>query len=177
MDSQDSAFSYALDAGAFYTGLVFSASLNRYYTTRAVFNEIKHIKKSLGAVEALIESNKLQVLDSDRKSVEKVITIAIRTGDYAKLSEADISIIALAFKLNITLITNDYAVANVALSMKIPVKSMASRESIRTRRWIAYCSACGKTFGVNAKECGLCGNRLRRKYKDARPSQTASLDA
>ncbi len=159
-------FSYALDAGAFYTGFVFSASLNRYYTTHAVFNEIKHIKKVLGAIEALIESNKLQILDSDRRSVDKVLSVALRTGDYAKLSDADISIIALAFQLNITLLTNDYAVANVALRMNIPIKSTASRGIIRKRRWITYCSACSKTFGANAKECGLCGNRLRRKYKD-----------
>ena len=166
MDSQDSLLSYALDAGAFYTGFVFGASLNRYYTTPAIFNEIKHIKKSSGAIEALIESNKLQILDSDRKSVEKVLSVALRTGDYAKLSEADISIIALAFQLNVTLLTNDYAVANVALRMKIPIKSTASRGTIRTRSWTTYCSACGKTFGVYAKECRLCGNRLRRKYKD-----------
>ncbi|MDQ3835479.1 MAG: hypothetical protein M3270_00895, partial [Thermoproteota archaeon] len=89
MDSRDSVFSYALDAGAFYTGFVFSASLNRYYTTHAVFNEIKHIKKVLGAIEALIESNKLQILDSDRRSVDKVLSVALRTGDYAKLSDAD----------------------------------------------------------------------------------------
>ncbi len=166
MDSHDSVFNYALDAGAFYTGFVFNASLNRYYTTPAVFNEIKHIKKSSGAIEALIESNKLQILDSDKRNVENVLSVALKTGDYAKLSEADISIIALAFQLNLTLLTNDYAVANVALRMNIPIKSTASRGTIRTRKWIKYCSACGKMFKANAKECDLCGNILRRKYKD-----------
>jgi endoribonuclease Nob1 len=63
------------------------------------------------------------------------------------------------------LVTNDYAVANVATTLKIPVKSVASKGITHTRRWIAYCSACGRAFGPNAKECRLCGNRLRRKYK------------
>ena len=165
MDSQESAFRYALDAGAFYTGLIFLSSTYRYYTTQAVFDEVKHIKRSHGAIEALIESNTLQILNSGRNSIEKVVAVARRTGDYAKLSDADISIIALALQLEIVLVTNDYAVANVATTLKIPVKSVASKGITHTRRWIAYCSACGRAFGPNAKECRLCGNRLRRKYK------------
>ncbi|HEX6281915.1 MAG TPA: PIN domain-containing protein [Nitrososphaera sp.] len=159
------AFRYALDAGAFYTGVIFLSSAYRYYTTQAVFDEVKHIRRSHGAIEALIESNTLQILNSDRKSIEKAVAAARRTGDYAKLSDADFSIIALALQLEIVLVTNDYAVANVATTLKIPVKSVASKGIIHTRRWIAYCSACGRAFGPNAKECRLCGNRLRRKYK------------
>ena len=94
-----------------------------------------------------------------------LLPAARETGDYAKLSEADISIIALALQLGIMLVTNDYAVANVATTLKIPVKSVAGKGITHTRRWIAYCSACGRAFGPNAKECRFCGNRLRRKYK------------
>jgi UPF0271 protein len=165
LDSQDSAFRYALDAGAFYSGVVFLSSALRYCTTHAVLDEVKHIKKSHGAIEALIESNTLQIVNSDRKSIQKVVAAARETGDYVKLSEADISIIALALQLEIVLVTNDYAVANVATTLKIPVKSVASKGITHTRRWIAYCSACGRAFGPDAKECRLCGNRLRRKYK------------
>jgi endoribonuclease Nob1 len=159
------AFRYALDAGAFYTGVVFLSSAGRYYTTQAVFDEVKHIKRSHGAIEALLESNTLQIVNSDRKSIEKAVAAARKTGDYQKLSEADVSIVALALQLEIVLITNDYAVANVASTLKIPVKSVASKGISHTRRWITYCSACGRAFGPNAKECRLCGNRLRRKYK------------
>jgi UPF0271 protein len=164
LDSQDSHFKYALDASAFYTGLVFLSSAYQYWTTQAIFDEVKHIKRSHGAIEALLESNTLQVLNSDRKNIDKVVAAARRTGDYQKLSEADISVIALALQLKIALVTDDYAVANVATTLKIPVKSVASKGITHTRRWIAYCSACGKAFGPNAKECRLCGNRLRRKY-------------
>ena len=165
MDSENSAFRYALDAGAFYSGVVFLSSALQYCTTQAILDEVKHIKKSHGAIEALLESNTLQIVNSDRKNIEKVVAAARRTGDYQKLSEADISIIALALQLEIVLVTNDYAVANVATTLKIPVKSLASKGITHTRRWIAYCSACGRAFGANAKECRLCGNRLRRKYK------------
>ncbi|HKH89697.1 MAG TPA: PIN domain-containing protein [Nitrososphaera sp.] len=165
MDSENSAFRYALDAGAFYSGVVFLSSSLQYCTTQAILDEVKHIKKSHGAIEALIESNTLQILNSDRESIQNVVAAARETGDHAKLSEADISIIALALQLGIMLVTNDYAVANVATTLKIPVKSVAGKGITHTRRWIAYCSACGRAFGPNAKECRLCGNRLRRKYK------------
>jgi endoribonuclease Nob1 len=165
LDSQDSAFKYALDAGAFYTGFVFLSSGYRYCTTQAVFDEVKHIKRSHGAIEALLESNNLQIQNLDTKSIKKVVAASRRTGDYTKLSEADISIIALALQLEIVLVTDDFAVANVATTLKIPVKSVASKGITHTRRWIAYCSACSRAFGPNAKECRLCGNRLRRKYK------------
>ena len=165
MDSQDSAFRYALDAGAFYSGVVFLSSALQYCTTHAVLDEVKHIKKSHGAIEALIESNTLLIVNSDTKSIQKVVAAARETGDYAKLSEADISIIALALQLQIVLITNDYAVANVASTLEIPVKSVAGKGIRHTRRYFAYCSACGRAFGPNAIECRLCGNRLRRKYK------------
>ncbi len=165
MDSQDSPFRYALDAGAFYTGLVFLSSAYQYLTTQAVFEEVKHIKKSHGAIEALLESNTLQIINSDRKNIDQVVAAARTTGDYQKLSEADISIIALALQLKIVLVTNDYAVANVASTLRIPVKSVATKGIIHTRRWIAYCSACGKAFGPNAKECRLCGNKLKRRYE------------
>jgi endoribonuclease Nob1 len=165
LDSQDLPFRYALDAGAFYTGFVFLSSAYQYWTTQAVFDEVKHIKRSHGAIEALLESNTLQILNSERKNIDKVVAAARRTGDYQKLSKADISIIALALQLEIVLVTNDYAVANVATTLKIPVKSVASKGITHTRSWIAYCSACGRAFGPNAKECMLCGNRLRRKYK------------
>jgi endoribonuclease Nob1 len=165
LDSENSAFRYALDAGAFYSGIIFLSSSLQYCTTQAILDEVKHIKKSHGAIEALIESNTLQILNSDRESIQNVVAAARKTGDYAKLSEADISIIALALQLGIMLVTNDYAVANVATTLKIPVKSVAGKGITHTRRWIAYCSACGRAFGPNAKECRLCGNRLRRKYK------------
>jgi UPF0271 protein len=126
---------------------------------------VKHIKKSHGAIEALLDAGSLLVIDPDNRSIEKAKAAAKNTGDYQKLSKADISIIALALQLETTLLTDDYAAANVAKVLKIPVKSSSSKGIKETRKWIAYCSACGKVFGPEANECPLCGNRLRRKYK------------
>jgi UPF0271 protein len=164
LGSRNSSSRHALDAGAFYSGIPFLSS-GSYCTTQAVFDEAKHIKKSHGAIEALLDAGSLLVIDPDNRSIEKAKAAAKKTGDYQKLSKADLSIIALALQLETTLLTDDYAVANVATLLKIPVESSSSKGIKETRKWIAYCSACGGAFGPEAKECPLCGNRLRRKYK------------
>jgi UPF0271 protein len=153
-----------LDAGAFYAGIPFLSS-GRYCTTQAVLDEVRHIKKSHGAIEALLDAGSLEIIDPESNSIERAKAAAKKTGDYQKLSKADFSIIALALQLGTTLLTDDYAVANVATSLKIPVESSSGKGIKETRRWIAYCSACGRAFGPEAKECPLCGNRLRRKYR------------
>jgi UPF0271 protein len=164
LGSQSSSSRFALDAGAFYAGIPFLSS-GRYCTTQAVFEEVKHIKKSHGAIEVLLETGNLEIIDPDKNSIETARAAAKKTGDYQKLSHADFSIIALALQLKIKLLTDDYAVANVATSLKIPVESSSSKGIRETRKWIAYCSACRKAFGPAAKECPLCGNKLKRKYK------------
>lgn len=158
---------YVLDAGAFYAGIPFLAALQpgQCWITEAIFSEVEHIKRSQGILEALIDSGSLQIAQPERRYIEKVISIATRTGDSGKLSKADISVIALAFGKRAILITNDYAVANVATVMNISVELTSSRRIKETRKWITYCSACGKVFEANASECILCGNKLKRKYK------------
>jgi UPF0271 protein len=130
-----------------------------------VLHEVRHIKKSHGAIDALLEAGSLQVIDPDKGSIERARAASKKTGDYSKLSLADFSILALALELKIALVTDDYAVANVAAALKIPVKSTSSKGIRETRKWIAYCSACGRAFGPTARECPLCGNKLKRKYK------------
>jgi rRNA maturation endonuclease Nob1 len=166
LDSPNSSSS-VLDAGAFYAGIPFLSS-GRYCTTQSVFDEVKHIKKSLGVIGALLEAGSLHVINPDKDSVEKAKAAAKKTGDYAKLSRADFSVIALALQLKIALLTDDYGVANVATALMIPVQSSSSKGMKERRKWIAYCSACGKAFGPYANECQLCGNKLRRKYKITR---------
>jgi endoribonuclease Nob1 len=164
LDSQNSNSKRILDAGAFYAGIPF-LSCGNYCTTQAVFDEVKHIKKSHGAIEALLDSGSLHIIDPDKKNIGKARDAAKKTGDYQKLSQADFSIIGLALELEATLLTDDYAVANVAATLKIPVKSTSSKGIREIRKWISYCSACGRAFGPEAKECPQCGNKLRRKYK------------
>lgn len=154
-----------LDATAFYAGTPFLSAGKQYCTTTAVFDEVRHIKKSFAALEALMDAGILVLMDPDSKNLELATSTAKKTGDHQKLSQQDISVLALAKQLDAVLVSDDYAVANVAASMDIAVQSSSGKGIKQVRKWISYCSACGMAFGPDAKECRLCGNKLKRRYK------------
>jgi endoribonuclease Nob1 len=155
---------FVLDASAFYTGVPFLSN-SKFYTTNSVFEEVKHIKRSYGALEALIDAGKLKVIEPEELFLQQVISIAKKTGDFSRCSSADLSILALALQLKTTLISDDYAVGNIATLLKIPIKSIGAKGITEIRKWIAFCRACGKAYEPNITECALCGNKLRHRSK------------
>ena len=154
-----------IDASAFYSGFPF-LTLSTCYTTNSILNEIKHMNRKYGAIELLIDSDRLKILEADKECLRQVVTMAKKTGDYEKLSTADVSILALAFQLKSTLISDDYAVQNIAAILKIPVGSIGTKGITKVRRWINFCNACSKAYGPNISQCMLCGNTLRRRFKN-----------
>ena len=163
LDSRKEAVELALDASAFYSGIAFLSGSRGLITTSAVFDEVKHVKSS--ALDALIQARNLKVLEPDVKSTDLIFAAAKKTGDSSKLSTADISILALALERKATLASDDYAVANVAMTLRIRTVASSGKGLRETRKFIAYCSGCSKAFSPEKQECPLCGNRLRRKYK------------
>jgi UPF0271 protein len=150
-----------LDATAFYAGIPF-ASNDHFMTTSMVYEEIQHIKKKQGVLEMLQQTNRLQIRDPSDKNIIIVTDASIMTGDSSTISKQDISIIALALENNIELITDDFAVTNVAKQLKIKTSSLMTQGINTVGKWISYCSVCGKEFSKQ-KECPICGNKLNRK--------------
>lgn len=121
--------SVILDASAFYAGIPFSGLL-KYCTTGKVFEEIRHIKSSISAIEVLVQTGNLKVIEPEAKFINSARYAAKKSGDLIKMSEADLSVIALAFELrgsNPLLITDDYAVANVGKLSNIQVSYVMSK--------------------------------------------------
>jgi endoribonuclease Nob1 len=156
---------FILDSNAFYSGFPFTLSSLICYTTNLVFNEVKHIKRSYSALEALIGVGNLIVIDPEEQYLEKIIFVAKKTGDYLTLSQADLSILALAFQLQMTLISDDYAVENVATFLQIPFKTIGTKGIAAVRKWIAFCKTCGRAYNSSTNECLICGNKLKRRFK------------
>ena len=150
-----------LDATAFYAGIPFTSN-DCFITTSAVYKEIQHIKAKQGALEMLQQTNRLQIRDPDEKFIIIVKDTADETGDSTTISEQDISIVALALENKIQLITDDFAVTNVARQLKIQTLSLMTQGVSTVGRWISYCSMCGKEFSKE-KECPICGSKLNRK--------------
>ena len=150
-----------LDSSAFYAGIPFSSS-ETSVTTSHVYNEIKHIKKDHDAVQILIETRRLKISDPEHKFIITVNDAAKKSGDFPNLSQEDVSIIALSLQLNAELITDDFAVSNVAKNLSIKVIPVMTSGIKKIVTWIYYCPVC-KTDFSETMNCPNCGNRLKRK--------------
>ncbi len=149
-------------------GFPFQSSL-KCYTTTAVYAEVEHIKRSYNGLQALIDAGKLRILEPEKAFTDKVINCANETGDKPRLTLADISVIALALQLNRILISDDYAVGNVASQLQVAVKPIAFNGIKELRKWISYCPACRSTYRPNISICRICGGMVRRRYVVRKP--------
>ena len=149
------------DASAFYAGIPFASPVQGI-TTTLVFEEIKHIKKNHGALDTLLETDRLRIQDPDSTNIEFITSAAKKTGDVQKLSNADISAVALAYELKVNLITDDFAVSNLAKNLGLQVNPIMTKGIKDVGKWIHYCIGCKAEF-VGEEFCPNCGNKLNRK--------------
>ena len=150
-----------LDASAFYAGVPFRSS-NDCYTTSLVYDEIKHIKKNHDALGTLLETNRLKIREPDKESTKTAIMAAKDTGDFPQLSKQDISIIALCIEMNGEIISDDFAISNVAKNLGLEMIPIMTKGIKDVGKWVHYCPGC-RTNHATGKECPMCGTLLKRK--------------
>ena len=150
-----------LDASAFYAGVPFGSPAD-YYTTPLVYEEIEHIKQNHGALEMLLETGRLKIREPDSKATDVAVRVARDTGDLQQLSRQDISVIALGIEMKGEIVTDDFAVSNVAKNLGLKVSPVMTTGIRDVGRWIHYCPAC-RTNHTSGKECPACGTLLKRK--------------
>ena len=150
-----------LDASAFYAGVPFRSS-DDYYTTSIDYDEIRHIKKNHNAIGTLLETNRLKIREPEKESTEAAIKAAKDTGDFPQLSKQDISIIALCIEMNGEIISDDFAISNVAKNLGLKISPIMTQGIKDVGKWIHYCPGC-RTNHTNKKECPICGTPLKRK--------------
>ena len=150
-----------LDASAFYAGVPFRSSED-YYTTSLVYDEIQHIKKNHDALGILLETNRLKIREPDEQSTQAAIKAAKNTGDFPQLSKQDISIIALGIETKGQIITDDFAISNVAKNIGLTIAPIMTKGIKDVGKWIHYCPGCKASY-QGGKECSICGTTLKRK--------------
>ena len=150
-----------LDSSAFYAGIPFSSNEPSYITS-VVYNEIEHIKKDHDAVQILIETKRLMISDPEHRFIITANNAAKKSGDFPNLSDEDISTIALSLQLKAELVTDDFAISNVAKNLSIKVIPVMTNGIKKIVTWIYYCPGC-KTDFSETMNCPNCGNRLKRK--------------
>ena len=96
------------------------------------------------------------------EAVRAVRNTAEETGDASVLSETDVRLVALAHDEGATLVTDDYAMQNVASRLGVETRG-AGKEHIKEERdWRYQCVGCGRVYDGN-RRCDVCGSETTRK--------------
>jgi UPF0271 protein len=156
-----------LDASAFYAGVPFRSSED-CFTTSLVYDEIKHIKKNHDALGTLLETNRLKIREPSEESTKNAIKASKETGDYPQLSKQDISIIALCIEMKGQIISDDFAISNVAKNLGLVILPIMTKGIKDVGKWVHYCPGC-RTNHSSGTECPACGTPLKRKLLKEKP--------
>jgi UPF0271 protein len=148
---------YVLDASAF---------INDYHTDERIAS-IPLVREELEDESAYrfdaLEGSGMHLHIPEEETVERIERAARETGDLAELSRTDIRLVAAAFELDAHLVTDDYAMQNVADRLEVRVE-VIDREGISEQRdWVFQCAGCGREFDDNHDRCPVCGSELSRK--------------
>lgn len=114
-------------------------------------------------------SGKLKIQSPTSQCLKQVLDEAKVLGDRVVLSKADASVLALALDLlregrDPIVVSDDYAVQNVAEGIDIAYQSLATLGIRQKFEWTYYCPACFRRYsGVELEVCQVCGTKLKRK--------------
>lgn len=147
-----------LDASAFFSEIPVRGPA---WTTHSVVEELVDLHAKL-RFEALAATG-LQVRGPQKEYLDRVCEAALKTGDADVLSSTDRDILALALELKATLVTDDFAIQNVAHNLDIKTQSIRQRPA-RAIRWRYRCSGCGR-YWQEPGDCPVCGAAIKRKIK------------
>jgi len=148
---------YVLDASAF---------INEYHTDEPIAT-VPLVREELEDESAYrfdaLEGSGMHLHIPDEATVERIERAARETGDFGTLSAVDVRLVAAAFELDGTLVTDDYAMQNVAEKLEVAVE-VIDREGIDEQRdWNFQCRGCGREFEDRQDRCPVCGSELTRK--------------
>jgi len=149
---------YALDTSFFFSELALAGELA---TTPSVVDELADAR-SRCRLEALLATG-LAVTAPTVASLERVAGAGRKTGDSARLSPADTDLLALALDLGAEVVTDDFAVQNVALALGLGVRGILQRKA-RPRIWKYRCPGCNRRYS-GPGTCPECGTPLSRTLK------------
>lgn len=114
----------------------------------------------------LAKEGGLRVEWPEPEMVKAIREKAEQTRDSEELSKTDLEVLAKALehKEKAVLLTDDYAVQNVAVQLGIEVKPIAQKKIRDLIIWQKQCIGCKQTF-ERGDVCPVCGSALKKKRK------------
>jgi len=159
-----------LDTSALVMGLNPSALEHEVYSVPTVSSELIPNSFALARFTTSRDLGRLKVRSPTQGSVKEVHEVSHRVGDVGTLSRADLEVLALSLDLkesglSPTIVSDDYAIQNVAETLGVRHASLATFGIASKFDWIYYCPACFRRYKVeDANEpCRVCGTHLKRK--------------
>lgn len=154
-----------LDAcGILHSDLDYSAG--EYYITNSVVAEIMN-ETAKAMVDNGIRRGNLKIRDPKVESIARAKEAAKKTGDVGKLSDADLDVLALALESGAEIISDDYAIQNVAASLRLKYQTTAKEGIQKEYVWEKICPGCGLKHSPDFDRCEVCGSKLKRVGKNA----------
>lgn len=148
---------YVLDTSAF---------IHEYHTTEPTAT-VPMVREELQDETAFrydaMEGSGMHIQIPEEETVERVRRAAQTTGDAEVLSDTDLRLLAAALELSGTIVTDDYAMQNVADALDIAVELIAQDGIDERRDWRFQCQGCGREFDEHKDRCPICGTELARK--------------
>jgi len=131
------------------------------FTVPPVVDELKDIRAK-GNFEKWCARG-LRVLSPTEESRKRVLSVARTTKDITVISGTDCDLLALALDLEADLYTDDFAIQNIAIVLKVKTVPILQRKA-RLVHWKYRCSGCGR-YAEQDGECPVCGAAIKRKLK------------
>jgi UPF0271 protein len=147
-----------LDASFFFGDFPAEGDL---FTVPSVIDELKDIRAK-GNFEKWCARG-LRVQSPSEESRNRVISAAKTTKDVTVISSTDRDLLSLALDLGADLLTDDFAIQNVAIVLGVKTVPILQRRARRIH-WKYRCSGCGR-YAEQDGECPVCGAAIKRKLK------------
>ncbi|MDI6642549.1 MAG: hypothetical protein QMD95_00610 [Candidatus Hodarchaeaceae archaeon] len=152
-----------LDTSAVIAGFVPGLANAEQITVSEVLEEARDLCSKL-ELETAVLAGKVKVAEPSENSLAEVRAKVKDTGD--TVSRTDIKLLALALDLRgkgAELVTDDYAIQNLASLLDIPYLRVAMPGIKEVLRWEAVCPACGRRYPPLTTKCLTCGSKLGRR--------------
>ena len=157
---------FILDTSAILSGIPINLNNIDMVTAFSVTEELSSGGKDYRIFQYLLEKG-LEVLSASKKSIKVITKTAEETGDKDRLSSADVEILALALDINedpnknAIILTDDYAIQNIANYLDIDFKRFSQKGITKKFKWRNSCPGCGKRFKESMKVCPICGTKTK----------------
>ena len=149
-----------LDTCAFFTQMHPSGKIA---TVKNIEDEI--INRQSKQYYSNLKSKGLKIIEPVKESLDFIKKKAKETGDLDVLSLTDIKILALGYELQGTIISDDFAIQNVALALEVEFVSCSNKAITEKRIWKYKCTACHHKEKEKKTDCPVCGNTEIRRIK------------